>query len=302
MLLGLWIFGVICFIIASVFSAKYERNFVMEGFDGRTVDKEKLEKWKQSKKGKRESFLWNLSKCFGIIFGVGITIIVILYKAFWSLKETFIETLRSSYVMDMIETNFLLNGVLVMLFFFLFFIIPLCDKVIYKKIRNLKKIVATIYGIFVIISMLILPFVASKLYNDTSDNIIVTEQNGIVISEEERKITIFCEIPTQNIYGHVNGRLVHGSGKIEGMTATDDLLPYWYLPNGNYPAEYDTAPAEHSKLFPMTEGETPYVKITTYQNIKITDNQNPWGEKEEDVTLEWTDYEFFLPEYIVGGM
>lgn len=306
LLVRLWIFGVICCAISYIFSRNYEEQFVNRGFYVVHVRQEEEKKWKQTKKGKITTFFWNIFSFLGIIFGIGIPIKQLYSITTFFFKNTTIEVLKNGAV-DVfwaIIVNLIVGATLFVILYALFRLLNYCDIRIFlltnSNLCEIIEILAIAVCVIFAIFCIAYPLVSLKTHFETLDNIIVTEHEDIVT--EERILTIFCEIPTQNVNGYVNGNFFHGNGTVEGRISTNDVLPYWYLPNGNYPAEYDIAPANASKLYPIAEGEKPYLKITKHTNITITDNQNPWGEKQENINSEWTEYEFFLPEYIVGKM
>ena len=123
----------------------------------------------------------------------------------------------------------------------------------------------------------------------------VTETS--VEKPQERQLLFFCNIPVQNISGHVSGSSVLGSGSISGSISTSDELSYWYA-NENGEGEYDTAIADNSKIVFIEDDTIPYVKIYSYYKCEITKNHNN-GKEYIDSEQRWEEYIFYLPKEVM---
>lgn len=127
-------------------------------------------------------------------------------------------------------------------------------------------------------------------------NIEVIEQT-VAIQTSERQLYYFCNIPVQNISGNLSGRSTLGSGSVRGTISTTDVLPYWYA-SENGDALYDSANANNSFITFIEDDEKSYVELIKYQNQKTTANHNN-GKEDMEVTGEWFQYHFYLPESIM---
>lgn len=124
-------------------------------------------------------------------------------------------------------------------------------------------------------------------------NVEVIEQS-ISTSSVDRPLVYFCNIPVQNI-SEASSSV--GTGNFGETITTSDELSYWYL-NGNGEAFYDSANAKTSKIVFIGNDEKPYVSIISYESQKITIDHNI-VKKQVEVTGNWNQYVFYLPEAIM---
>lgn len=119
----------------------------------------------------------------------------------------------------------------------------------------------------------------------------------VVVSQEERQLLYFCNIPVQNVSGEISGSFILGAGNVSGKITTSDTLPYWYS-NQNDEAIFDSASATDSKIIFIDDDESPYIEIIVYSDQTVSKNHNNGTEK---VTTDktWTKYNFYLPDSIM---
>lgn len=228
-------------------------------------------------------------KLSGIITGVGIP----LRYSIWPAITIF-------YALELWKSNSWFLGIVLA-------IVTLClvlygnEEYAYQLTKNKAYIWICILGIipyFFAVSTFDAQYDKFRLEKEAyNSKIITTTENEVITSEEIRgPLTYFCNIPVQNVSGHINSSSILGGGG--GDISTTDNLVYWYL-QGEV-GVCDNAPAKSSRMIPLQEGEDPYVRIVTYCNREKTVNGNN-GEVSYNVTAKWTEYEFYLPKEVVEG-
>lgn len=119
----------------------------------------------------------------------------------------------------------------------------------------------------------------------------------VIVSQEERQLLYFCNIPVQNVSGEISGSFILGAGNVSGEITTSNTLPYWYS-NQNNEAIFDSASATDSKIIFIDDDEAPYIEIIVYSDQTVSKNHNNGTEK-ISVSKTWTKYNFYLPDSIM---
>lgn len=157
-------------------------------------------------------------------------------------------------------------------------------------IENWKAQVAFVAIFIVSVIGWTIPIYYYNLNIETTIESEITEQSS-------RELLYFCNIPVQSVSGEIEGSSVLGTGSVSGSITTQDLLPYWYM-NANGKGAYDSAPATASQIEFIGEDEQPHLEIITYVQKSITHNYNN-GEESSKIEATWTEYVFYLPEFIM---
>lgn len=113
-------------------------------------------------------------------------------------------------------------------------------------------------------------FVAIAVFIFFRFGIVVVEERTSIAGTMEYDLYSFCEVPTQKISGKIDGSYVKGTGSISGNIFTYDTLPYWY-DDGTGNLCFNSATADNSKIVPIEDGDTPFVRVVTYytQQVRI---------------------------------
>lgn len=133
------------------------------------------------------------------------------------------------------------------------------------------------------------------IFNNYYNNIEKVEET--ITTREERELISFCNIPVQEISGHISGSSVLGTGSVHGDISTSNELPYWYM-NENGEGEYDSTIANNSKIIFFNDNQKPYIEIIIYRNQIKTINHNN-NKEDVYVTSETVEYIFHLPEEVM---
>ena len=137
--------------------------------------------------------------------------------------------------------------------------------------------------------ILLWTFLAFSFYSNNYERI----SNNIVLSSERREIVDIYDLPLQEVSGYIEG---NGRSTITGSVSTSAELLYRYKNTETGKTEYDSAPADNSKIDFIDDDETPYLIIKNYTKRDIIVDKSG---NEKDVTQEfvnWTEYIFYLPK------
>lgn len=190
-----------------------------------------------------------------------------------------------------IEHIFIAIALYYIIMFWLAFIMPNIEKKAHyyqeEKEGAKKFIVVDLSCHYAFI--LLWTFLAFSFYSNNYER----RSEDIVLSSERREIVDIYDLPLQEVSGHVEG---NGRSTITGSVSTSDKLSYWYKNTETGKFEYDSAPADNSKIDFIDDDETPYLIIKNYTKRDIIADKSG---NEKDVTQEfvnWTEYIFYLPK------
>lgn len=126
------------------------------------------------------------------------------------------------------------------------------------------------------------------------DNIEITTET-VIVSEQERELLYFYNIPVQKLEDTDSSTLV--DGEIDKALGILDEIPFWYI-NKSGKGKYLSVSAKNASLNFIKDDEIPYVKTITKCKQTTTINNNN-GKETVEKEKEWKEYVFYIPESIM---